>query len=126
MVKFYMCVVAVVIKYKDKECFAYPYLDQKSSHIFCDCESIDPSSNRIHNQQNFSANVERRDHRSNKRAIQMVLFDLNRHSTFTLPKVFSVVSIPVKPNFLPKVLHYRCLIFKAYDLMNFAVQKSLF
>ena len=77
-------------------------VDQKSSHIFCNRESIDPSSNRMHNQQNFSANVERRDHKSNKRAIQMVLFDLNRHSTFTLPKVFSVVSIPVKPNFLPK------------------------
>jgi len=86
------------VKYKHKEYPTYAFLDQGSSHTFCDSHLIDhlQIDGKYSKISLETLNGVMRDCQS--KMCELVVSDMDRQSSFILPKVFSVDSIPVKPN----------------------------
>ena len=94
----YLCVVPAFMRNGDKEYCTYAFLDQGSSHTFCDDHlikvlQVDGSQSKISLQ---TPNGLTKDQPT--RVCELVVSDLNKQSSFVLPSVHSVETIPVKPN----------------------------
>ena len=97
----YLCVVPVKVHYKGRTALTYAFLDQGSTHSFCDKKLVttlgilgqrqdlklqtlgNPAS--THHGLTFSLNVA----------------SLEGNTSITLPKVFSLDDIPIRPNLIP-------------------------
>ena len=96
----YLCVVPVFIRNGNKEYCTYAFLDQGSSHTFCDDHlievlQVDGSQSKISLQ---TLNGLTKDQPT--KVCELVVSDLDKQSSFVLPSVHSVETIPVKPNAL--------------------------
>ena len=98
---FYFCVVPVRVQYKDKEALTYAFLDQGSSHSFCDQTLI--------NALKISEPLENINLQTLKnpiRSYQGMAFDLKISSldwanSVEISNVFSIAEVPVRPNAIP-------------------------
>ena len=94
----YLCVVPVTVHCDGKEFATYAFLDQGSTHTFCDqslvnffgisgsCENLS-----IQTLNGVSRNL-------STASCTLSVSDFNQHVNFTLPKVYVVDKIPVKSN----------------------------
>ena len=94
----YLCVVPVFIRNGDNEYCTYAFLDQGSSHTFCDDHlievlQVDGSQSKMSLQTLKGLTKDQP-----TRVCELVVSDLNKQSCFVLPSVHSVEIIPVKPN----------------------------
>ena len=116
----YLCVVPVFIRSGDKEYCTYAFLDQGSSHTFCDDHlievlQVDGSQSKISLQTLNGLNKDQP-----PTVCELVVSDLNKLSSFVLPSVHSVKTIPVKPNAIkgksveemPQLPHLRDISFR--------------
>ena len=94
----YLCVVLVFIRNGDKEYCTDAFLDQGSSHTFCNDHlievlQVDGSQNKISLQTLNGLTTDQP-----TRVCELVVSDLNKQSFFVLPSVHSVETISIKPN----------------------------
>ena len=94
----FLCVVPVIINYNGKEMKTYAFLDQGSTHTFCDKSLVDffeieGSYEKLRIQ--TLNGITRNQHTV---SCELAIQDLNKQRQFVLPKVFVIDNIPVKPN----------------------------
>ena len=95
----YLCIVPVKVQYQDQEVLTYAFLNQGSTHTFCDKRlvealNIPARSDEIHVQTLTSTRA-----CSGLRCSLKVSLDNDKECT--LANVFSLDDIPVKPNLIP-------------------------
>ena len=96
----YLCVVPVRVFFNNRSVVTYAFLDQGSTHSFCDKKLVDAlnitgTSNDII-LQTLSGS---KSHKSS--TFPLTISPLHSTETLTLPKVFSVHDIPISPNVIP-------------------------
>ena len=93
-----LCVVPIIVQHDGKELATYAFLDQGSTHTFCDQNLIDLFN--IHGSHESlsiqTLNGVFKDHSTV--SCKLRVSDLAKQEYFTLSKVFVVDKIPVRPN----------------------------
>ena len=97
----YLCVVPVRVKYEEKEILTYAFLDQGSTHTFCDKTltqslGITGRSKKIC-LQTLAGSVKGYDGIS----CELEVSGLDGEVYYTISNVFSIDEIPVRPNLVP-------------------------
>ena len=97
----YLCVVPVRVKYKEKEVLTYAFLDQGSTHTFCDKTLIQSLGITGRSEkiclQTLAGWVKGYDGIS----CELEVSSLDGEVYYTIPNVFSINGIPVRPNLVP-------------------------
>ena len=94
----YLCVVPVRVKYEEKEVLTYAFLDQGSTHTFCDKPLIQSLGITGRSEkiclQTLAGSVKGYDGIS----CELEVSGLDGKVYYTIPNVFSINEIPVRPN----------------------------
>ena len=97
----YLCVVPVRVRYKEKEVLTYAFLDQGSTHTFCDKTLIQSLGITGRSEkiclQTLAGSVKRYDGISS----ELEVSGLNGEVYYIISNVFSIDEIPIRPNLVP-------------------------